>query len=111
MHEVSVMMSIMDTALDVAKTENASRITKISLLIGQRSGVMIDSLRFAYEMVTAESIAQGAELEIEEVPFRGKCMACDHEFDCRDFLVCDRCGGVGELLSGQELQIKSIEIE
>ena len=111
MHEVSVMMSIMDTVSNAAKEENAEKVTKISLLIGKKSGVMVDSLRFAFDMVAADTVAKGAELEIEEVPFRGQCQSCGHEFTSEDFLVCDECGGFAKILSGQELSIKSIEVE
>jgi hydrogenase nickel incorporation protein HypA/HybF len=111
MHEVSLMMSIMDTALQTAEREQAKRIIKISLQIGVKSGVVVDSLEFAFEMVSKNTIAEQATLEIETVPFRGECLVCGHRFESKQFLVCDKCGNFAKVLSGQELNIKLIEVE
>lgn len=111
MHEVSIMMSIMDTALDVAKQNNAQEIVKITVEIGEKSGVVKDALEFAFETVTKETIATRSALEIIMIPFKGECLKCGHVFLSDDFLVCDRCGNLGKLISGKELRIKSIEVD
>ncbi len=111
MHEVSIMMSILDTALEEAKKANAVKITNINLLIGAKSGVVVDSLEFAFEMVTRDTIAEQAKLDIELVPFRGECLSCGEQFESEDFLICNKCGSFGKLISGQELNIQSIEVE
>lgn len=101
----------MEVALKTAKEEKADRIKTISLKIGAKSGVVVDSLEFAFEMVTKDTIAEGATLTIESIPLRGECLACGHHFTSDEFLVCDKCGNFGKILSGQELNIKSIEVE
>lgn len=111
MHEVSIMMSIMDMALQTAKEENAKKIKKISLRIGAKSGVIVDSLEFAFEMVTKGTIAEDATLAIESIPLKGECLGCGHQFTSDEFLVCDKCGNFAKVLSGQELNIQSIEVE
>ncbi len=111
MHEVSLMMSIMDIALKTAKQENAKCINRISLQIGAKSGVVVDSLEFAFDMVTKNTIAENASLEIESIPLRGECLVCGHQFDSNDFLVCDKCGNFAKAISGQELNIKLIEVD
>lgn len=111
MHEVSLMMSIMDIALQTAKQENAHRINRISLEVGSKSGVVVDALEFAFDMVTRNTIAEGSVLEIETVPLKGECLVCGHHFESTDFLVCDKCGHFGKAISGQELNIKSIEVD
>ena len=111
MHEVSIMMSIMDTALKTATEEQAQKITRIALQIGAKSGVVVDSLEFAFEMVAKNTIAEGALLEIESIPLKGECLGCGHQFFSKDFLVCDKCGHFAKAISGQELNIQSIEVE
>ncbi len=111
MHEVSLMMSIIDTALKTAEQENAERINRISLQIGAKSGVVIDSLEFAFEMVSKNTIAEKATLEIESIPLRGECLNCGHQFEAEKFLVCEKCGHFAKAISGQELNIKLIEVE
>ncbi len=111
MHEVSIMMSILDLAIEEAGKNSAEKIQCISLDVGKKSGVVIDALEFAFEVVSKNSIAEGATLKIQSIPYKGECVACGHQFICDDFLVCDRCGNFGKIISGQELRIKSIEVE
>ncbi len=111
MHEVSIMMSIMGTALDVAKKNNAQKIKKITIEIGEKSGVVKDSLEFAFETVVKDTIANQSELEIISFPFKGECLNCGHIFLSDQFLICDKCGNLGKMISGNELRIKSIEVE
>ncbi len=111
MHEVSIMMSIMDIAFKTAKEESATRINKISLQIGEKAGVVVDSLEFAFEMVTKNTIAEKASLEIETVPLKGECLVCGLQFVGSDFLICTQCGNFAKAISGQELNIQSIEVE
>lgn len=110
MHEVSLMMSILDIALETADKENAKSIKKISLRVGAKSGVVVDSLEFAFDMVTKNTIAENATLEIESIPLRGECVVCGHRFDSDEYLVCSKCGNFAKAISGQELNIKSIEV-
>ena len=111
MHELSLMMSIIDIALEEAEKAEARKINEIHLKIGDRAGVEIEALRFAFETVTRNTIAEEAELSITSVPFRGECLTCGHQFENLDFLICDRCGGIGRMISGQELLITSLDIE
>ncbi|MBT4287053.1 MAG: hydrogenase maturation nickel metallochaperone HypA [Deltaproteobacteria bacterium] len=111
MHEVSIMMSIIDTALDVAKQNDAQKITKITVEIGEKAGVVKDALEFAFETVTKETIATQANFEIITIPFKGQCISCDHIFTGDNYLVCDKCGNLGKMITGNELRIKSIEVD
>ncbi len=111
MHEVSIMMSIIETALDVAQKNQAEKILKISLDIGEKSGVVVDALEFAFEAVTRETIAGEAILDIDLIPFEGQCISCGHRFKCDHFIICEKCGSPGKMISGNELRIKSIEVE
>ena len=105
------MLSILDIALEEAKKAEATEIKRIHLNIGDRSGVELESLKFAFEMVTKNSMAENAILSISSIPFKGECLSCGHQFESRDFMVCDVCGGFAKVISGQELQIESLEVE
>ncbi|MFH2131399.1 MAG: hydrogenase maturation nickel metallochaperone HypA [bacterium] len=110
-HEVSIMMSILDLAIEEARKNSAERIQRISLEVGERSGVVIDALEFAFEMVIKNSIAEGASLVIHSIPYKGECIDCGFQFHCDGFLICSKCGNFGKIISGQELRIESIEVE
>jgi hydrogenase nickel incorporation protein HypA/HybF len=110
-HEVSIMMSILDIALDVAKQNKAKKITKITVEIGERSGVVKDALEFAFETVTKGTIAGQSTINIITIPYKGECIGCGHIIVGDNFQVCGKCGNLGKMISGNELRIKSIEVD
>ena len=107
------MESALVLALDRAQQAGSNRLYKISLRIGALSGVVPDALRFAFEMLTPGTIAEGAELAIEHVPARFWCADCQQEFQSDDMFGdcpgCDRPSG--DLRAGREMELASMEIE
>ena len=87
--------------------------TGVYVRIGRFSGVEPEALRFAWEVLRRETISAEARLEIEEVPIRLRCGSCAAEFvaDPED-LSCPLCESLEhELLSGRELELRSIQGE
>lgn len=84
--------------------------SRVKVRVGALSGVVPEALAFAFEVMSRGGIAEGAVLEVEEVPSRIRCDDCG-VFEDTPFLVCPRCGKLAELLSGRELEIVSMEIE
>jgi hydrogenase nickel incorporation protein HypA/HybF len=112
MHEVSIMEEAVRTAVGAAKSAGASRVLALRLRVGTLSGAVPEALRFAFDVVCRDTIAEGASLEMESVPATGWCPACRAEFQCADFInECPRCRNPnGELRRGRELEIASVEI-
>ena len=113
MHEVSICESILDILKDEAKKNSASKVTAVRLKIGELSGVVEDALRFAFEVVTKGSIAEGASLVIEEVPLTARCRSCGKEFHIVGYAFsCKHCDSPEiEVVSGREMQIEDIDLE
>jgi len=109
-HELSIAQSLLDIIAQQAQIYGAKRVTKVNLRIGALSGVVKEALCFAFEVLSKGHVAEGATLEIEEVPVRIRCERCG-VFEGIPFLVCPDCGEIAELLSGRELEIYSMEIE
>lgn len=99
-------------AVESAHAAGAGRITGLRLRVGTLSGAVPDAMRFAWDVVSRDTIAAGARLEIEPVPATGWCAACRAEFACADFFnECPLCHNVsGELRRGRELDIASVEM-
>jgi hydrogenase nickel incorporation protein HypA/HybF len=112
MHEFAVAQSLLEIIEQEARPYNGARVTGVILRIGHLSTIVPDALRFAFEAITRGGIAEGAVLEIEEVPLTIRCHQCDEVFTIDDpFMLCPQCEGTDvEMLSGRELEIKSMEI-
>ena len=59
MHEVGVMQSALEIALEQAGRQGASRIDCIALRVGPLSGVVPEALEFAFDVVARGTIAAG----------------------------------------------------
>ena len=108
MHELAVTESIV-----AAVTEKLPDIAvrRVRVRVGRLSGIVPDALTFCFELATAGTSLQGAELDIESAPGRGRCRTCGSEFDTGDFISLCECGSVDvEVIGGRELQIREVEV-
>lgn len=113
MHEVGIMESALSIVLSQARSHGAQRVRRIVLRIGALAGVDAQALRFAFDVVTRETIAAEAELEIRDVPARAYCAACAEEFGVEGDAIfsCPRCGRLsGEIRQGREFELSRIEM-
>jgi hydrogenase nickel incorporation protein HypA/HybF len=113
MHEVSIMQSTLDIAIEQASGRKAKKILGLSMRVGQLSGVVPEALRFAFDVLTQGTIAEGASLDVELVSVVCYCSACEKQFDAADmFCECPRCHQTSiQIVRGRELQLKAIEVE
>lgn len=113
MHEMTVTQGIMDIVLKTARDNNASKVKAVNLTVGTLAQVVPDCVAFYFEILTKDTVAEGAALNIETVQARARCSGCGHEFEADDMLLkCPQCGDVlGKLISGRELAVTSIDID
>ncbi|RJR17720.1 MAG: hydrogenase maturation nickel metallochaperone HypA [Nitrospiraceae bacterium] len=115
MHEVSIALGMVDELFRIAKENHAKKITLVRLKIGKMSGIVTDSLKFAFDAIKLEHpLLSGAEILIEEVPLVYECSDCHVSFSAEDiyFPACEACGSRNlKLVSGEEQHIESVEIE
>jgi len=112
-HELSIAQSLLEIIVDESSRHGLERINKVRLQIGEFAAVVPESLTFCFELVSRDTVAAGALIEIETVGVTARCDRCDFSFDVKDqVFLCPRCGGPAlELLSGRELTVVSIEGE
>jgi hydrogenase nickel incorporation protein HypA/HybF len=109
MHELGISRNVVAIAAEAAQ---GRRVRRIILEIGKLSGVVPDALYFCFDVVAQGTLAEGAVLEIREIEGRARCMACRNEFDTPSLITACRCGCRRlSRLSGEELNVKSIQIE
>lgn len=113
MHEFSIAQSLLNIVLEEAQRHGAARVSRVHVKVGAFSNVVVDSLRFSFDMIKEDTPAAEAELEVEEVPLRGLCRDCGAELNMsQPVFECPHChSSEVEFTQGQELYIDYIEAE
>ena len=115
MHEVSIALGMVEELKRIARENNADKITLIKLKIGKMSGIVTDSLKFAFDAIKLEHpLLLSAEILINEVPLIYKCNDCSSTFETEDihFPSCTKCESYNlKLISGDEQHIENVELE
>lgn len=113
MHEMAIAQGILDIVLKTAAEHAAQKVTGIRLLIGQMTQVEPDSLKFGFEALSMGSIAQGATVEITNVPLVGQCNNCRQQFSIEKYcFLCSSCNSANiTVISGRELAVDYLEVE
>ena len=110
MHELSITRNVIAI---VSERAAGQHVTRVRLQIGSLSAVMPDAIRFCFELCAANTAAEGATLEIDEIAGLGWCKDCESEV-ALDVPVgrCPLCHSMGlQLIAGQEMLIKEMEVE
>jgi len=109
MHELSITYGLVERVLQNAKGRKVHRIT---VEIGELSGVACESVAFWFPEVARGTEAAEADLEIREIAAAACCEACGVEFPTPSFVTVCSCGSFRfRRLRGEELNLKSIEVE
>jgi hydrogenase nickel incorporation protein HypA/HybF len=109
-HELSIAEGIVAIA---ERHAEGRTVTKVEVRVGHLRQVVPSALEFAFELVCKGTLLDGAELELEDIPARGRCRGCGVETTMSGFpLACSSCGGLDlEILAGEELAVESLELE
>ncbi len=120
MHELSMADAILKTAVDVAEKNDAQEITEVTIEIGKLTLLNPEQLKFMIEVLSENTLLEGAQIIIEEIPIEIKCRSCEFlgpaPSDDLDYFVpivnCPQCEGQDlEITKGRECNVKTIKIE
>jgi hydrogenase nickel incorporation protein HypA/HybF len=112
-HEMSIAESVLQIIEDKARADGYARVKTVWLEIGQLAAVEQESLRFCFDVVTHDSIARDARLEIIETAGQGWCMDCASNVALPAlYEPCPDCGSFQiEVTGGEEMRVKDLEVE
>lgn len=112
MHELSIVMSIVDIAEDEVKKHHAHAVDCIDLEIGTMAGVELDALNFVWDAAVKNTVLDGAIRHINLVEAKARCMDCGCVFEMKDrFQACPVCNDyLTEFIQGKELKVKSLSL-
>lgn len=113
MHELSVCQGLMRQVQRIAQENNATAVSRILLRIGGLSGIEPPLLMRAFEIARMGTLAENAELEIEEGPVVVKCQECGGSSVVPvNRLVCTYCGEWKvNVTQGEEMLLLSLDLE
>jgi len=114
MHELSIALSIVDAAAEVAARRGAAQVKAVHLKLGPLSGVVKDALLFSYGVACEGTALAGSRLLIEDVPVVAYCPQC-HSHQAIESIQRFACPGCGapttDVIQGDELLVTALEIE
>ncbi len=110
MHELSIVMSIIDIAQQQAKSADAKTIDEIEIDIGCLSTVQMEAFDFAWEQAVKETILDNAIKKINRIKGKARCLDCDASFPLENIYdACPKCGQhLIDIVEGKELRVKSL---
>jgi hydrogenase nickel incorporation protein HypA/HybF len=97
-----------------AALHNAEKIVKVSLEFGTLTAVMPEAIRFAFEVLSKDTVAENAELDITIIPITIWCTACGRRHVLEAYRpTCPLCDSAGvQIVEGRdEMRIVSLEID
>lgn len=112
MHEYAIAQALADQVSKIARERDARAVTRVVIQVGKLRGVIPEILQWGFEVVSADSVAAGAELVIEAVAIAVRCQTCGahSELDAPLYL-CPICASTDVVqIAGDELILKSLEI-
>ncbi|MGC1454210.1 MAG: hydrogenase maturation nickel metallochaperone HypA [Nitrospirota bacterium] len=114
MHESSIAHSILEIVDEQCREQGCTTVESIIVRLGKATGVMPESLQFAFDALKEPTVAKDATMTIEIVQVGGRCRSCNKEFDVPDaqyIFACPLCGSKEfEVNRGREMEIAEMEM-
>lgn len=115
MHEISLVQGLLQQLAELAEQNNMTKVLSVTMNIGPLAGVVEDSFKFGFDILTAEDeLVKGAKLVLLTTPVSYRCTECNNieqstttKPDC-----CPKCGEVFLIPEGgNDLILQSVEME
>jgi hydrogenase nickel incorporation protein HypA/HybF len=114
MHEMSLVRNILDIVKEEAEAAQAEKVTAVHLVVGEGRDIVEDLVQSLFQFLARGSVAEGAEVILQHVPYMVRCNQCQTEFHLEimrpEKWVCPNCHAYKDykLVSGQEFYISRI---
>lgn len=120
MHEFSVMTQIVEAVIAEAKKRDAHKIERVELEVGEFTMLGSEQLRFAFEVLSKNTILRDSDLEIRTIRGKIKCESCgfeggvliDENTSHRSvpILECPKCHSASRIVEGRECVVRNIRM-
>ena len=111
MHELRIAEDLAAMVAGYAAEAGLKQVDRINISFGQYIQIVPDLFTTAFSEAARETVASGAELDIEIIPAELRCLGCGSGYKpAGDLSACSICGSEEiALIHGKELFVKSIE--
>ena len=112
MHELSLLENVREIIEQQAINQNFTKVTCVTLDIGALSSVEPEAIRFGFDVVMQGSLAEQAELVIEQSPGIGICEKCRQQVTLSTlYQPCPLCEHFAvTILHGTDMKIKTLNV-
>nr|WP_027870423.1 hydrogenase maturation nickel metallochaperone HypA [[Eubacterium] cellulosolvens] len=114
MHEMSYVLRLVNLAEEAAREQNAKKVTRILVSVGETSGVLPEYLHKYYKKAVQGTLLEGSVLETEANPVAAVCKDCGTSYhpEKEHRYACPACGSNrAELSGGRGVRLMNVEIE
>jgi len=113
MHEFSMAIEVINLAQREAVKNKANSIQKITIEVGDLSGVDADAFESALGLLVKDSILDQALVTLIRTPGLGRCNSCNDEFEMNHRMAtCPKCQCFpSEINGGEEFRVVSLVVE
>lgn len=112
MHEMGVVINMVNLAEQVAKENGVEKVKKMVVQIGELSALVPKFVQDCYPGAIENTLLSDSELEIEIVPGNGICKKCGKVYNLlENTCKCPICASEEfDILSGRDVMIKEIAV-
>ena len=113
MHEYSVVQALLEQSENIAKENDATKITKLVVKIGVMSGAEPHLLEIAFNTFKEKTICDGAEFVMNIQPLTIECKECNEVSELEKIhYCCQKCGSTNvSVIDGEDMLLMSLEME
>lgn len=110
MHELGIVMQIVESVEKFALQNQVTEIQTLVVQIGELSSMVPHYVEACYPIAVEDTLLQGSEIKIEVLKAYARCSDCEKVYPFLDHREdCPFCQSVNrEIISGKELMIKEI---
>jgi len=110
MHEISLLEQVRETLIEQGQAQDFTKVTQVSLEIGELSCVEAEALRFGFDVVMKGCLAENAKLVISHVRGLGLCQNCHQSVALQTLHdPCSQCGHFKvDITQGESMRIKDL---
>ncbi|HVN71907.1 MAG TPA: hydrogenase maturation nickel metallochaperone HypA [Desulfomonilia bacterium] len=112
MHEMSLTASIMDIISEYARVHGFTKVNSMRLSFGMLSCIEPKALEFAFEVLSKDTLAEGARLEYDIMPIVVTCLDCGSDSAVEEFpSLCPFCKTEDVVLKSGTEELRIVEME